>query len=300
MKEVLAQRRVADALRIRLEAARAADGRAGVELERALREMDAGTFALTEHEHGHTIEDWRGVLERHARSRAEEIAGLEAELARAGQAVAATLDAQKPLFDDHNGEPIVLLPVRLETRFEGAKRLKIRVFPDDVHVDAFDERLTPAELRAAEAYWRKPGDESWRRLLRHLGPARAAWVKRATRPRAPHKPELRKENERRSPRVTTMPTKWRFLGLVGDEVVVDEAGREVPNPLPLGVLAADEDAPDREHAAWLTDFDAAVKVGMAIVVDVPAGGLDQLFVVGVQQSPAADASHHLRDTLMGH
>ncbi|HEX6667589.1 MAG TPA: hypothetical protein VF081_13455 [Solirubrobacterales bacterium] len=300
MKEVLAQRRAADALRIRLEAARAADERAGVELEQALREMEAGTFVLTEHEHGHSIADWRAVLERHAASRAEEIAGLEAELVQARQAVAAELDAQKPLFADGNGEPIVLLPVRLETRFEGAKKLKIRVFPDDVHVDAFDERLTPAELRAAETYWRKPGDESWRRLLRHLGPARAAWAKRATRPRAPRKPELRKEGERRAPRVTTMPTRWRFLGLVGDKVVLDEVGKEIPNPLPLGILAADEEAPDREHAAWLANFDAAVRVGMAVAVDVPAGGLDQLFAIGVQQSPAAEASGHLRDTLMGH
>ncbi|HET7121522.1 MAG TPA: hypothetical protein VFI17_09785 [Solirubrobacterales bacterium] len=300
MKEVLAQRRVADALRIELELARAEAGNAGTEREAALREIEAGNFVLTPHEHPHSIENWKLELEKRDRERKQEIAELEAELGEATRAVAATLDGQKPLFRDHNAEPIVLLPVRLETRFEGASRLKIRVFPDDVHVDAFDERLTPAELRAAEAYWRKPGDESWRRLLRHLGPARAAWAKRATRPRAPRKPKLRKHGERRSPRVTTLPTRWRFLGLVGDEVVLDETGAEIPNPLPLGVLAADEESPDREHAAWLTDFDAAVRVGMAIAVKVPSGGLDQLFVVGVQHSPAAEASRHLRDTLLGH
>lgn len=300
MKEILTQRRAADALRIKLEAARAADGSASVELEQAKREMEAGTFVLTEHEHGHTIDDWREVLERHARSRAVEIAELEAELTQVTAAAADILDRQKPLFGDHNAEPIVLLPVRLETRFEGPTKLKVRVFPDDVHIDAFDARLTPAELRAAEAYWRKPGDASWRRLLNHLGPARAAWAKRATRPRAPHKPELRKADERRSPRVTTLPTRWRFIGLAGNDVVLDARGEEIPNPLPLGILAVDEESPDREHAAWLADFDAAVTVGMAITVDVPSGGLDQLFVIGVQQSSAAIASKHLRDTLLGH
>src|SRR5512140_3682879 len=38
--------------------------------------------------------------------------------------------------------PLVLLPVRLETRFTaGGDGLMVRMYPDDVHVDALDEGL---------------------------------------------------------------------------------------------------------------------------------------------------------------
>src|SRR5680860_131453 len=53
------------------------------------------------------------------------------------------------------GVPVTLLPVRLETRFADAnKTLRIRVFPEQVHVDAHEPELTADELTAAHEYWR--------------------------------------------------------------------------------------------------------------------------------------------------
>ena len=52
--------------------------------------------------------------------------------------------------------PITMLPVRIETRFAGtpaAPRLLVRLYPDDVHVDHHDPRLTSGEVAAGTRYW---------------------------------------------------------------------------------------------------------------------------------------------------
>ena len=47
--------------------------------------------------------------------------------------------------------PIVLLPVRVETRYAdvraGGRELLVRIWPDQVHVDAHDPRLTRSRGR---------------------------------------------------------------------------------------------------------------------------------------------------------
>ena len=56
---------------------------------------------------------------------------------------------------------IVLLPVRLETRFvtdDTGSKLRVRVYPDDIHIDAHQPGLTDGEVAAAGRYW----DAVWR------------------------------------------------------------------------------------------------------------------------------------------
>ncbi|MFF0488756.1 LysM peptidoglycan-binding domain-containing protein [Nocardia sp. NPDC004068] len=252
--------------------------------------------------HGNTPQSILASVELAQSARREELDQLRARLADATAALAAALDAEQPLFGTHCADPIALLPVRLETRWTADGRaVKVRVYPDDLHVDSFDPALTDAELAAAQRYWADPGEPAWQRLLDDVRPARAAWITRATRPGGPP-PALRDPGRRRMPEVTTLPTRWRFLGLVGGLVVVDRTGADIPNPLSLGLLAADEAAPDREHAAWAIDFDEAVRQGMAAVLDLPddVDHLDELFVVGVAQDPPDHAAARLRDTLHGH
>ncbi|HZN87401.1 MAG TPA: hypothetical protein VFB44_00355 [Thermoleophilaceae bacterium] len=296
MSDVFAQRGVVDALRLEHETALASADDQEVALPLLELSINNGTF---EGHHPFTNQEWLEINRENQRQRREAVAEKKARLEDAERALEATLGEGKPLFRQRNAEPIALLPVRLETRFADASTIQVRVYPDDLHIDSFDPRLTRAELEAGRRYWRKPSEAAWQRLLGRLSPARAAWVTRATRRGAPA-PRLRRPGQRRSPAISTLPTRWRFLGLVGGSIVVDKRGEPIPSPLPLGVLEVDE--ADRKHAAWVVHFKAAERAGMATTLTLPDGvaHLDELFVIGVQRSTPAAASKALRDTLMGH
>lgn len=87
--------------------------------------------------------------------------------------------------------PIVLLPVRLETRFakdaSGGAILKIRVYPDELMADTHEPPLTAAERAAGETFWRDgwdPANEgaAWRALVAQFPAPRAAWIAQALTP----------------------------------------------------------------------------------------------------------------------
>ena len=58
--------------------------------------------------------------------------------------------------------PLALLPVRLETRFfaqpDGSSELRVRIYPDKIHIDTHETALTPAERQWGEHHW----EQDWR------------------------------------------------------------------------------------------------------------------------------------------
>ena len=94
--------------------------------------------------------------------------------------------------------PLLLIPVRIETRFVAANAtrgdagagpaLLLRVYPDTISVSSFESELTQDEISAGQAYWnqlwlagRPPPDAdaaqaAWRVLAAAYGPPRAAWI----------------------------------------------------------------------------------------------------------------------------
>ncbi len=130
--------------------------------------------------------------EKAADARARAAADMEAARARAlGSGAGFDLLSSR--------HPLLLLPVRLETRFAwvdaarkrsftetaGAQRaLLVRIYPDDIHDDPHEPELTEDELTLLRELdkrlklardWRDL-DEAWADVIRRLGPLRAGWL----------------------------------------------------------------------------------------------------------------------------
>src|SRR5262249_34842871 len=83
--------------------------------------------------------------------------------------------------------PVVLFPIRLETRFVdagNATELRVRIFPDQIHVDTHEPGLTDSERTALAAWTASARDlPAWRELVARVGATRASYL--VTVPKSP-------------------------------------------------------------------------------------------------------------------
>jgi hypothetical protein len=159
-------------------------------LDSARRTASPDDLAGLEHEQADAV-----AAAAAARSRLADAIGAEAGLAEAIARFTDPVTAAERL-DDRT--PILLLPVRIETRFKqspaGTPQLWVRVYPDTCMVDAFEDSLTATEVANGSAFWaaiwRAAGDEgreraAWRELVAACGSGRAGWVVRTLLPKNP-------------------------------------------------------------------------------------------------------------------
>ena len=241
----------------------------------------------------------------------ESVTGTEKQLADARDAYDTAVAAEPPIWADAGELPLLLLPVRLEavfSRVAGAAQLLLRVYPDDVHVDAHEEGLTEAELDAGKAYWAAAGAHgasdadkaaAWAVLLERLGLSRAAWTREALRPGSPA-PQTRADTWTRAPHTTLLPDRFVFSAYT--EVASNDyqlawrhEGADIPDELKVGFSppGADVERLDRlpydKDAGWLVDFQAAVDNGMALQVPLPDPDVSYALLTAVGVSAGIDA-----------
>lgn len=296
------------------EAARALDERAALQASIAARSAKATALAAdvarleAAGEVGRAA-TLRARLEAERAQRAEEID----RRAALDPAWRAALDRLRGVVDPCDADPsvpLLLLPVRLETRYTDDRRsLRIRIFPDDVHVDALDPGLADTERKLGSAYWSAvfaAGDDAearaaaWRSLVSAAGPARAAWVATALTPKnlpaaapgvAPELPET-PARMRRAAVARLLPDRFVAVALQGGQRS-EATGQIIAPELVVGLLADDGDervtiggVSVPPGAEWLIEYERAVAAGMAITLPLarPGAGVDRLFVCGARTS----------------
>ncbi len=206
--------------------------------------------------------------------------------------------------------PVLLLPVRIETRYaEDGKALLVRIYPDQLHIDTHEEPLTLDELTAGQFYWharwaddgKEVSDAAFVVLAQAFRPRRAAWIAFATRPTNWGArgtagadpfftiPQSRETAWTRAALATLLPTRWIVTGYVEDKPgnlvqVFQAATKTVAHPLHAGPDPADTTEPVKDDAGrllrpplddgmlWATDFAAAVDKGMAVRIPDSAIG----------------------------
>src|SRR4051794_40899605 len=215
--------------------------------------------------------------------------------------------------------PLLMLPVRLETRFfplpdAANQELRVRVYPDQVHIDSHEPELSQDELLWGQHFWqqiwragRVEANErlAWQQLCDRFDAQRAAWIAHALSPTnigdwpsapvpadkpLPIEPKLapaamQKDPTggtwQRAPLARAMPQRWIAVATARGALVAYGLGAPIDRepavgPNPKDTVAATDDQPAiDEGMRWMIDFNDAEKHGLALRLKVPTAVAQQ-------------------------
>ena len=255
------------------------------------------------------------------RKRFAELAQLDNEVRDAlGRAI-----VQLDPGDADPAVPLLLLPVRLETRFtDDGAALRVRIYPDDVHIDSLDRGVTEEERAAGVAYWNavwrateEEAGTAWRTLLTAAGKLRAQWVALALRPTnlerrtidpAPQFGDI-SPRTRHAAVARLLPNAFTAIVIQGGARNA-KTGQAILPQMTVGLFSNDgtelhevQGVKVVAGAEWLVDYKEAERVGMAVTVPLPRPSekVDRLLVYGVRHTiNPKDAPAELASLLEAH
>lgn len=249
-----------------------------------------------------------------AKRRIDALAGARAastkQLSNADEALRSELDRLLDREIALEGDaPLALLPVRIEARSTAdLGSLRVRIYHDALHAETLDEGVSAPERAAGIAYWKAAWSVAdtaapYPTLVAAVGARRAPWIAQALRPTNPaarpgSPPQFPETSDRtlRAAVARTLPDRF-FVRIEQDGAApVTEAGRAIPDELPVGLVEHggitpleldDQDLPPiDETLRWLIDFKEAERVGMALTVALPRPGqtVRRVVVYGVRSA----------------
>lgn len=164
--------------------------------------------------------------------------------------------------------PVLLFPVRLETRFVG-NELLVRIYPDQLLIETHEPELTESELLAKrdfeqacaqadadelarqsaaydqEASKQTQGEDkraAWRKLAQGYGAARAAWIaKGVDRYYSGGDPDIKSDSWTEAPKIKILPDRFVIYLIDEDGNLIDTDGDGNATPHPCNPISDDED-----------------------------------------------------------
>ncbi len=214
--------------------------------------------------------------------------------------------------------PLILFPVRLETRFTARRTgpgtdLLLRVYPDDIHLDSHEPALTEEEERRGKEFWAHVATapagtdrqehvrQGWQRLTEQFGTTRAAWIARVLDPAQAGTVSRRTDSWSRAPYTQVLPERWVAIGYRGDAARLTAWGKQIPETVAVGPDPWSTTPPGSnglppvdDGMKWITDFDTAESVGMGLRIPITEedaqAGFDRIVVLGLKASWDAPAT----------
>src|SRR5689334_1114163 len=137
--------------------------------------------------------------------------------------------------------PVLLFPVRLETRFT-AGQLRVRIYPDQLAVETHEAQLTRAEVVGGNDFQKRFADpasddgakrDAWRALADRFGSPRAAWIWRQIGAYKSANLAQLPEEAFTPPTVRLLPDRFAVTLYKDEKPVFTQVGAPITHELPL-------------------------------------------------------------------